>query len=139
MESNNIYKCEIFMVIYIGIVGSRKRSEKPQIREILKHFLLFANDTDREICVVSGGAEGIDTDAVFVAKELGIPIIEFKPNRAEYSIKGNKIYFERNKLIAEKSNLLFAFPLNRKGGTMNTVRYFTAIHGKDTKKLRIID
>ena len=94
---------------------------------------------DKEICVVSGGAEGIDTDAKFVAKELGIPIIEFKPNKAEYSIKGNDIYFERNKLIAEKSNLLFAFPLNRSGGTMNTIKHFRNIHGKYTDRLRIFD
>ena len=126
-------------MIFVGIVGSRKRFEQKKIREILRHFSLIYNDLDQDITVVSGGARGIDTDAGIVANELGIPIIVFKPNRAEYSTKGNDIYFERNKLIAEKSDYLFAFPLNRKGGTMNTVKYFTDIHGKDTKRLKIID
>ena len=126
-------------MIYIGIVGSRKRSEKPHIRELLRHFLLFANGSDREICLVSGGAKGIDTEAEYIAKSLGIPTIIFKPKTEEYWCRGKQVYYERNKLIAEKSDILYAFPLNRSGGTMNTVSYFKAIHGQNTDKLVIID
>ena len=126
-------------MIYIGIVGSRKRTERIHIREILRHFLLLSKGRDSEICLVSGGAKGIDTEAEQIADSLGIEKLIFKPKRNEYSIKGDDIYFERNKLIAEKSDILFAFPLNRKGGTMDTIKHFINIHGKNTDKLRIID
>jgi len=42
-------------------------------------------------------------------------------------MKGNRIYYERNKKIAEKSDWLMAFPINNKGGTMNTVRAFRSL------------
>lgn len=119
---------------YIGIIGSRKRHERKAISFIINHY-----KEKYDITVVSGGAEGIDDDAEVEAKQSNVSIIIYRPNRAEYSIKGNGIYFERNKLIAEKVGLLFAFPLDRKGGTMNTIKHFTDIHGKDTDKLTIID
>ena len=104
---------------YIGIVGSRNRSEIKRIEYILNYF------KERfDITLVSGGAKGIDSEAEKIAKSLKIPTIIYRPNKSEYSIKGNGIYFERNNLIAQKSDYLFAFPLNNKGGTMNTIGYF---------------
>ena len=104
---------------YVGIVGSRNRSEAKYISLILNHL-----KEKYIITLVSGGAKGIDSEAERIAKSLGIPTIIYRPNMSEYKIKRNAIYYERNKLIAEKCDYLFAFPLNNKGGTMNTVEHF---------------
>ena len=118
---------------YIGIVGSRKRSEYERIYELLKGVEVRHG----EIIVVTGGAEGIDEDARLVCKDLGIPILIFYPRLQDYAEKGNDIYFSRNWKIAQKADFLFAFPLNRKGGTMNTVGHFKNFHKENN--LIIID
>ena len=61
----------------------------------------------------------------------------FKPKYDEYRIKGNNIYFERNKLIAQQSTFLFAFPLNNSGGTLDTINWWKKLN-KDKNKL-IVD
>ena len=68
---------------------------------------------------------------------LGIPILIYFPNLQEYATKRNDIYFERNELIAKTSDYLYAFPLNRTGGTMNTVGHFIRL-GKE-HRLTIIE
>lgn len=120
-------------MIYIGIVGSRERTEKNKIMDII----ISEKKKYRDITVVSGGAEGIDDDARWACKQLGIPLLTFFPNLSEYDVKGNNIYSARNWSIAEISTWLYAFPLNRKGGTMNTVGHFKNF-GKENC-LKIID
>ncbi len=120
-------------MIYVGIVGSRRRSEKPKIIKIL----IEEKSKHGEITIVSGGADGIDSDAQRVCKELGIRILIIYPNKREYKIKGNNIYFERNKEIAKLSDYLHGFPLNRSGGTMNTIAHFIKL-GK-INNLKIYD
>ena len=61
------------------------------------------------------------------------------PNKSEYKTKGNDIYYERNKKIAEISDYLFGFPLNRSGGTMNTIKFFKAKNNFKLGNLTIID
>lgn len=129
-------------MIYIGIVGSRKRNELERILRIVRD----AVSTYGEVTVVSGGAIGIDDNAKVIAHILDVPIIEYLPKHDEYNDiydecddtilifkgKGNDIYFERNKLIAVKSDELHAFPLNQRGGTMNTIKHFRNL-GKEDK------
>ena len=105
---------------HIGIVGSRKRTEQNKIMDII----ISEKKKHGDVTIVSGGAEGIDSDVYWACKELGIPILIYFPKLNEYSAKRNDIYFARNWLIANKSEWLHAFPLNRKGGTMNTVTHF---------------
>lgn len=124
---------KIKKMIYIGIVGARQRTEFDHIRLIL----IDAEKRYHDITVVSGGARGIDSDAYDVCKVLGIPILVIFPKLHEYHEKGNDIYFERNELIAKKVQELYAFPLARKGGTMNTVNHFIRLKGQD--HLAIID
>ena len=115
-------------MIYIGIVGSRLRKEIGKIHEVI----IKAENKYKDITVVSGGAEGIDSNAYDVCMSLGVPILVIPPKRHEYHFKGNDIYFERNELIAIKSNELHAFPMSGKGGTMNTVKHFIKL-GKEDK------
>lgn len=120
-------------IIHIGIVGSRKRIEYEKVR----HFILYFKNKFNDIAIVSGGAKGIDTTASLVCKQHGIPIIIHRPNYGEYEMKGNGIYHERNRLIAEQSDYLIAFPLKRRGGTMNPVSHFIKLGKKE--RLIIID
>jgi len=107
-------------MIYIGIVGSRERSEKEEIEKII----VDAMKKYGAITLVSGGADGIDKEAEAEAKFKRVSRIIYEPIFSEYKIKGTDIYFERNKKIAKISNELHAFPLDRMGGTMNTIKHF---------------
>jgi len=120
-------------MIYLGIVGSRKR-HSAQDYDIIYNFVLdFINKHGKDITIVSGGAKGIDSLAEIVALELKLDTIIYKPDYSQYNQKGYRIYFERNKLIAKKSNYLLALPnSNMKGGTINTINYFKAL-GKGNK------
>jgi predicted Rossmann fold nucleotide-binding protein DprA/Smf involved in DNA uptake len=120
-------------MIYIGIIGSRRRSEKRKIKLIL----IKERIKHGEITVVSGGAGGIDDDAQWACKELGLRILIIYPNKAEYKIKGNDIYSERNEVVAEISDYMHSFPLHRSGGTMNTIAHFIRLGKRD--KLKIYD
>ena len=120
-------------ITYIGIVGSRERTEKTKIKTILfKERFVHGN-----IIAVSGGADGIDDDVEWACRKLGIPLLTFFPKLYEYEIKGNDIYFERNELIAIISNYMYAFPLNQSGGTISTMNHFIRL-GKE-ERLTIID
>jgi len=133
--------------IRVGIVGSRKYTNKQKIKELL--FELKQKPyTDVEI--VSGGQrDGADGYAKKLALELDMKYVEFPP--AHYSwnmhcklpaIKYNKPYyvtnyFKRNKQIAEYSDIVIAFIPNgvESKGTMNTIEY-----AKKFKKLvKILD
>ena len=119
--------------IYIGIVGSRQRTEKAKIRAIL----FKERFTHGNIIAVSGGASGIDNDVRWACRALGIPLLTFFPKLDEYPKKGDDIYFERNELIAIISNYMYGFPLDRSGGTMSTINHFIRL-GKE-ERLTIID
>ena len=120
-------------MMYIGIVGSRKRNSNKDYQLVKQHILLFKREFP--ITLVSGGAKGIDSIAKKIANELNIPIIEFLPNKSEYTYKGNGIYFERNKQIAETSDYLLAYPINNSGGTMNTVKFFIKLGKKENLRI----
>ena len=133
--------------IRVGIVGSRKYTNKKKIKELLFE-LKQKPHTDVE--VVSGGQrDGADGYAKKFALELDMKYVEFPP--AHYSwnmhcklpaIKYNKPYyvtnyFKRNKQIAEYSDIVIAFIPSgvESKGTMNTIEY-----AKKFKKLiKILD
>ena len=107
-------------MIYIGIVGSRERSEKEEIEKIIVDAVIKHG----VITIVTGGADGIDKEAEAQARFLRVSRIIYEPIFSEYKVKGTDIYFERNKKIAKISDELHAFPLDRTGGTMNTIKHF---------------
>ena len=96
--------------------------DKNLLREKIKSF------TDENIVLVSGGCkQGADSFAEEIAKELGLEIIIYSPDltsckrRHEFT----KEYYKRNKMIAEKSDVLIALVSpDRKGGTENTIKEF---------------
>ena len=133
--------------IRVGIVGSRKYTNKKKIKELLFE-LKQKPHTDVE--VVSGGQrDGADGYAKKFALELDMKYVEFPPAHYSWNMhcklpatRYNKPYyvtnyFKRNKQIAEYSDIVIAFIPSgvESKGTMNTIEY-----AKKFKKLiKILD
>ena len=121
--------------IRVGIVGSRKYTNKKKIKELLFELKQKPNT---EVEIVSGGQrDGADGFAKKFALELGMEYVEFPPTHYNWNMhcklpatKYNKPYyvtnyFKRNKQIAEYSDIVIAFVPNgvESKGTMNTIEY----------------
>ena len=131
----------------IAIVGSRKYENKIKIKEfIFKCKEQFGDKFE----IVSGGCKyGADKFAKQSTVELDLKYVEFPPahfSHNQYCIReaynyGKPYavwhYFERNKEIAEYSDIIVAFIQEgvKSRGTMNTIHYAE----KFNKKVIIIN
>ena len=113
--------------VKIAIVGSRRRKDEDNVREIVRK--LYRRYKDR-LVIVSGGCLGVDSWAEDEARKLGIPdnrIRIFQPDLRFVKTyhEAVKAYYERNKLIAEfATGGIVAFVAeDRKGGTENTIKH----------------
>ncbi len=129
------------MKIRVGIVGSRKYTNKKKIKDLI--FQIKEKYIDAEI--VSGGQrDGADGYAKKFALEFDMNYVEFPPSHYTWNMhcklpatEYNKQYFvtnyfKRNKQIAEYSDIIVAFIPEgvESRGTMNTIE-----HAKKQKKL----
>ena len=105
--------------MFIGIVGNRNGWELLDV----EHYLRKENITENDI-VVTGGAEGVDTYAIWYAKSIGADVIIYHPR---LSVGVPERYFERNKRIVDSVEKLIAFdldaPWNKHSGTRYTIDY----------------
>ena len=123
------------MMIKIGIVGSRKYTDKKKIKDLLFEI---KEKYDNEVEIVSGGQkDGADGYAKKFALEFDMKYVEFPPAHYSWNMhcklpatKYNKPYyvtnyFKRNKQIAEYSDILVAFIPDgvESKGTMNTISH----------------
>jgi hypothetical protein len=121
--------------IKIGIVGSRKYTNKKKIKDLLYEI---KQKTHTEVEIVSGGQrDGADGYARKFALELGMDYVEFPPAHYNWNMhcklpatKYNKPYyvtnyFKRNKQIAEYSDMIIAFIPDgvESKGTINTISH----------------
>ena len=134
-------------MINIGIVGSRKWTNKNKVSEIVD--LCIEKYGKENIRIVSGGAQGADRHGREVALEKELLYTEYNPAHTtwnQYSGKPKEWYekdyqvghyFERNSFIAEDSDLLLAFiPINHQSnGTLDTVGKARKLN----KEVRIIN
>jgi len=122
-------------VRYVGIVGSRSLSGE-SIRNFIAAYL-----TDHRnypgIVVVSGGADGVDTEAVEVAKELHLDYMVYEAQWGTLGPNAGKI---RNQYIVDDSDELLIIWDEKSPGTKDTLRrtrkakkpHFLYIPGTDT-------
>ena len=128
--------------IKIGIVGSRKYTDKRRIKDLIFEIKEKYGDG---VEIVSGGQkDGADGFAKKYALEFDMSYVEFPPSHYNHNMhyilprgEYNKPYyvsnyFKRNKQIAEYSNIIVAFiPKGLESrGTMDTIR-----HAEKLKKL----
>ena len=128
--------------IKIGIVGSRRYTDKKKIKDLIFEIKEKYGD---EVEIVSGGqSKGADGLAKKFALEFDMTYVEFPPVHYNHNMHCklspkhyNKPYyvtnyFKRNKQIAEYSNIIVAFIPDgvESKGTMNTVS-----HARELKKL----
>ena len=104
---------------YIGIIGSRKRDSDHDLKCCEEQFLKIYEEGD---VIVSGGCpKGGDRFAGVIAKKYNVEIVLFPPDWEKY---GKRAGFQRNAIIADKSEILIAIVtknLSESKGTMNTV------------------
>ena len=99
---------------YIGIVGSSKATTTQNVVDTVCSILDRYNKINTTI--VSGGAKGIDTIAVDIARSLDYDVLEFLPKGI-----GWQYYKPRNILIANKCDKVYsiALPLTQGSITVN--------------------
>jgi len=114
--------------IRIGIVGSRARNSRED-KNIIKNLLIKKMKQGRRFHIVSGGCpRGADRFAEECAKELGIPITIYYPDKSKLpdnpkNYDWAKVFYERNTWIAEDCDVLLAMVHDdRKGGTEDTIK-----------------
>lgn len=102
----------------LGIVGNRSVSFAQCAEIIRQHISSLAPEL-----VVSGGAKGVDSHAVQVARALGVPVKEFLP--VGLRAIGKAAYFKRNREIAQASDVLLCIYAGSSvaGGTAYTHRF----------------
>ena len=102
----------------IGIVGSRRRDEREDMRACVEAFNKIYRQGDR---LVSGGCpQGGDRFAEMIAKQMGLIITIHYP---DWEGIGRGAGFVRNTRIAEDCDVLIALVAeDRTGGTEDTVR-----------------
>jgi len=109
----------------VGIVGSEsskfteegERRAKLAISNILNDWMVTE--------VVSGGCHlgGIDIWAVEMAKDFGIPVTEFKPEKLEWTY-----YKKRNLQIADRSDVVFCITVDRLPENFTGMRFKSCYH-----------
>ena len=128
--------------IKIGIVGSRRYTNKKKIKDVIYDLKIGYADC---VEIVSGGQrDGADGYAKKFALEFDLDYVEFPPSHYSWNMHCKlpatqynqpyyvSNYFKRNKQIAEYSNIIIAFIPDgvESRGTMSTVEY-----AKNEKKL----
>jgi predicted Rossmann fold nucleotide-binding protein DprA/Smf involved in DNA uptake len=101
-----------------GIVGSRRRECESEVRDLVRSF-------PKETIVVSGGARGPDAWAEDEAKKLKLATVIFLPSKKGTGYQmACRALTERNKMIAQSVDILYAFVApDRKGGTEQTIKF----------------
>lgn len=104
----------------LAIIGQRELTEE-QVSPIVLDAISKLNPSK----IVSGGAKGVDSIAVSIAKSLSLSTAEFLPvfkskSRADV-VAG---YYARNRLIVDSCDILLAIVGDREtGGTFYTINY----------------
>ena len=99
----------------IGVVGSRIFGNYQQLATRLTDMVVDGDS------IVSGGAVGADSMAQRFAKDAGMEITIFYPNKVRF---GKGATFARNRQIVEHSDVVIAFYAKgrfQQGGTSNTI------------------
>jgi hypothetical protein len=97
--------------VRLAIVGST-RFAHPDALHIARLIILYKLEVFEPDCVISGGAEGIDSLADECATGMGVPTLIHRPKNQRWKPEG---FEDRNRLIAEGCTHLLAIRCHRFG------------------------
>jgi predicted Rossmann fold nucleotide-binding protein DprA/Smf involved in DNA uptake len=97
----------------LAVVGSRSWVDAAAITRAVSSF---SEATE----IVSGGADGADTIAATVARNLGLGLVEIRP---DYLRHGKGAPLVRNREIVDLADVVLAFWDGKSRGTMHAVNY----------------
>ena len=103
----------------IAVVGSRNYRHWWRIP-----LVLYENFGDKDVIIVSGGADGVDSAAKYAARVLGLDYKEFLP---KYHMYGLKAPLYRNIEIAEYCTQAVAFWDGESRGTKHLLATVRAL------------
>jgi hypothetical protein len=95
----------------IAVVGSRGYADLEVVRQ-------FVREQERTTVIISGGAKGVDTEAVKEARRLRMP---YEVYTADWHIHGRSAGPIRNRTLVEKADIVAAFWDGKSRGTKSTI------------------
>lgn len=101
----------------VAIVGTTTNLSENEERDMRQHILLILKRYSPDTIIISGGAKGVDTIALEIAKGLGFKIKAYNPEIEEWVPSNGKIgYKKRNLQIANDCDELYCFsvPVRKK-------------------------
>jgi hypothetical protein len=138
-------------LIYVGIIGSRRRDEAETYFAI-RAALMTVYVPERTVIISGGCPKGGDRFAEMIAAELGMPRQVLRSDVPDKSVEGRRIMihmpdlaafasvsprwrstranYARNGLIARDSrdHLIASVAADRAGGTEDTIKKYERIH-----------
>jgi hypothetical protein len=109
----------------IAVVGSREYPDMKAVRQ-------FVWEQERDTVIVSGGARGVDDEAVKEARRLGMP---YEVHLADWATFGRRAGIVRNKAIVDAADEVVAFWDGKSRGTQSTMNFARAA-GKPLRVVR---
>ena len=97
----------------VAIVGTRSASDYEAWKKVALEVL-----PKNTSMIVSGGAKGVDAFAARLAEEMGLPLLEFKPDYGKY---GRGAPLVRNTEIVNAAACVLAFPSGDSRGTFDAI------------------
>jgi predicted Rossmann fold nucleotide-binding protein DprA/Smf involved in DNA uptake len=97
----------------VAVVGSREYRNLAEVRQ-------FVWEQDRSTTIVSGGASGVDREAVDEARRLGMT---YEVHLPDWAVHGRSAGIIRNRAIVESADEVVAFWDGRSRGTASTIEF----------------
>lgn len=91
----------------VAIVGTTAKLTENEQRVMRQEIALVLKRHSPDTIIISGGAKGVDTTAIEVAKELGFQTQEYLPEKEEW-----EYYKKRNLQIANDCDELYCFSVS---------------------------
>ena len=96
----------------IAIVGTSHAMTENEERDVQQFVAMILKDfSPKTSMIISGGAKGVDSIAIEVARSMGFPTITYHPEIQEWEPKNGKGYKERNMQIAIDCDQLFCISI----------------------------
>jgi len=95
----------------VAIVGTSHEMTENEERDVQQFVAMILNDYKEKHLIVSGGAKGVDSIAIEVARSMGFPTQTYHPENEEWEPVIGKGYKERNMQIAIDCDELFCISI----------------------------